>query len=77
MSVEERSFESGEEVWANGRHAIFRGVNPTGAAIVHFDGERQTRVVPMRKVKPRQHLRDRAPGIDTDRSPVIPPHAPD
>jgi hypothetical protein len=42
---------SGQEVWIGGRRAIFLYTQSAGAAIVRFDGERDTRVVPMSKLQ--------------------------
>jgi len=46
------SFERGQRVSVGGRGAVFVETHYFGAAIVRYDGERDARVVPMRKVVP-------------------------
>ena len=42
---------SGQEVWIGARRAFFLYTQSADAAIVRFDGERETRVVPMSKLR--------------------------
>jgi hypothetical protein len=62
--VEEQQLERGQEVWIDGRRAVLLDVNAVGAPIVRFEGERGTRVVPMRKLRlrPGDSPSDRAAG---------------
>jgi hypothetical protein len=43
--------ERGQEILVDDRAAVFIETNPAGAAVVRFVGERESRVVPMRKVR--------------------------
>jgi hypothetical protein len=62
--VAERTFARGQVVWLDGRQAIFADSYSPGAAIVRFEGERQTRVVPIRKLQTSRDdsLANTAPG---------------
>ena len=67
-AVATRKFAARQQVWVDGRPAIFcyDDVRP-GAAVVRYQDERGTRVVPLRKITnepPRGSLRTAAPRDD-------------
>jgi signal transduction histidine kinase len=43
-------FETGQAVWIDGRAASFGYTTEAGSAVIRYDGEAKTRVVPLRKV---------------------------
>lgn len=45
-----RSFTPGQMVWLNGRSASFCYAGRPGSAVIRYAGERETRVVPLRKL---------------------------
>jgi hypothetical protein len=70
-SGHERKLRVGERVNLGGRFGVLRYLYGTGAAVVHFDQEARTRVVPLRRLVactdelPRPILRNTPPQTES------------